>query len=512
MRVDIVSNPASFLPTGLLGAMMPGGRRDAKSLTPSPSPMLDNIPTSRVRAGRQGLARSERKGAPGVLARVWLAVLLLCVAGLNQAGPPIQSWETSNGVRVLFVQAPDLPMVDVNVVFDAGSARDGAHSGLAAMTAGMLNQGAGVWSVDEIAERIDHVGARLSIGVDRDMATLSLRTLTRQPAMDTAVDTLAAVLSSPSFSSEDLERLRRNRLVAIRQDEESPRTIGQKALYRKIFGSHPYGEDPGGTTESISALSREQVVAFYQGHYTSGNALVAIVGALDRSAAEALAERITAGLARGDKVPPLPEVSALERPVIEDLAFPASQTTVLAGQPGVRRGDPDYFALLVGNHILGGSGLVSLLMEEIREKRGLSYSTYSHFLPLAQPGPFIMGLQTKNDQAEQAREVMMQTLRRFIVEGPSETELAAAKSNITGGFPLRIASNSDIVGYLAMIGFYGLPLDYLDRFTGKVEAVTLEQIKDAFARRVDPDRLAIVTVGGGTAQSAVTRNGPDAEG
>jgi zinc protease len=141
-------------------------------------------------------------------------------------------------------------------------------------------------------------------------------------------------------------------------------------------------------------------------------------------------------------------------------------------------------------------------MEEIREKRGLSYSTYSYFLPLAQPGPFLMGLQTKNDQADQAREVMLDTLRRFIEAGPSEAELTAAKKNITGGFPLRIASNSDIVGYLAVIGFYDLPLDYLDRFTDRIESVTAEQIKDAFSRRVHPDELAIVVVGGGTEQTA----------
>jgi len=149
----------------------------------------------------------------------------------------------------------------------------------------------------------------------------------------------------------------------------------------------------------------------------------------------------------------------------------------------------------VGNHILGGSGLVSLLSEEVREKRGLSYSVYSYFLPMSERGPFLLGLQTKNDQADEAREVMMETLRRFRDEGPTEKELAAAIKNITGGFPLRIASNSQIVRYLAVIGFYGLPLDYLDRFNERVSAVTAEQIRDAFRRRVDPDRLATVIVG-----------------
>jgi zinc protease len=437
----------------------------------------------------------------------WSGALLVCVAGALQAGPQIQSWDTESGARVLFVESPELPMVDVTLVFDAGSARDGERSGLASMTAAMLSQGAATWNADEVAERLESVGATFSASVDRDKATVSLRTLTREPAMDTAIETVAAIVGQPSFPASDLERMRQNRLISLRQDDESPRTVGQKALFRKVFGTHPYGADPAGTVASITAIGRDDLVDFYQRYYTSANALVAIVGALDRAAAQALANRITAGLPKGERQPPLPGVPDLQVGVMERISFPSSQSTVLAGQPGMRRDDPDYFALYVGNHILGGSGLVSLLMNEIREKRGLSYSTYSYFLPLAQPGPFLMGLQTKNDQADAAQQVMLDTLRRFIDQGPTEAELTAAKRNITGGFPLRIASNSDIVGYLAMIGFYGLPLDYLDRFTDRIEGVSADQIKDAFARRVDPDRLAIVVVGGPTQTASLGDEG-----
>jgi zinc protease len=159
------------------------------------------------------------------------------------------------------------------------------------------------------------------------------------------------------------------------------------------------------------------------------------------------------------------------------------------------RGDPDYFALYLGNHILGGSGLVSLLMEEVREKRGLSYSVFSYFVPMARKGPLLMGLQTQNAQAGVAQEVLLQTLERFIDEGPTQAQLEAAVKNLTGGFPLRIAGNSSIVNYLSVIGFYDLPLDYLDRFPDRIRAVTAEQIRDAFQRRVDPARLAVVAVG-----------------
>ncbi|NKN32833.1 M16 family metallopeptidase [Marichromatium bheemlicum] len=434
--------------------------------------------------------------------RLWLGALLLCVAGLVQATPEIQTWETDNGARVLFVAAPGLPMVDLRLAFDAGSARDGARPGLASLTAAMLAQGAGEWDADTIATRLEGVGAEFGRGVDRDIFSVSLRSLTREPALDTALDTLATLLAAPRFPATALERVRENRLVALRQQQESPRTQASRAFYRAIYGDHPYAEDPSGTAEGVSAITRDDLVAFHQRYLVGANAVVAIVGALDRAGAEQLAERVVGALPRGAAAPALPEVAALAQGMQQRIAFPSSQTAVLAGQPGMRRGDPDYFALYVGNHILGGSGLVSQLMHEVREQRGLSYSVYSYFLPLAQSGPFLMGLQTRNDQAEQAITVMRETLKRFIAAGPTEAELDAAKRNITGGFPLRIDSNGDIVQYLAMIGFYDLPLDHLARFTERVEAVDAAQIRDAFARRVDPERMALVEVGGGAGQTA----------
>jgi zinc protease len=412
-----------------------------------------------------------------------------------QASPNIETWQTSNGARVLFVGAPDLPMVDVRVVFDAGSARDGDHSGLASLTNGMIAQGAGEWSADTIAERLESVGAKLGTGAARDMAWVSLRTLTRQPAMDTAIQTLAKLLAQPTFTEADFQRVRENRLVGLRQDEQDPSTVGQKAVYREIFGTHPYAADPGGSLQTVSAIERHNLVDFHRRYYVARNAVVAIVGDLSRSQAQSVAEQVMTGLAAGEHAAPVPPVADLPSGAVERLAFPSVQTHIYAGQPGMSRGDPDYFPLYVGNHILGGSGLVSLLMEEVREKRGLSYSVYSYFLPMAERGPFLLGLSTKNDQAEEARKVLMDTVNRFRDQGPTEDELAAAVKNITGGFPLRIDSNADIVQYLAMIGFYGLPLDYLDTFNDRVSGVTVEQIRDAFRRRVDPAKFAVVIVG-----------------
>jgi zinc protease len=430
------------------------------------------------------------------------ALATLLSWGVAEATPKVHAWQTANGAQVLFVAAPGLPMVDIRVVFDAGSARDGDHSGLASLTNTMLAQGAGDWSADQIAERVESVGAKLGNGSARDMAWLSLRTLTRPPAMETAIQTLAGILAQPSFRATDFERVRQNRLVALRQDEQDPGTVGSKAIYRAIFGRHPYAADPGGTLESLNAIKREELGSFHRRFYVAHNAVVAIVGDLDLDQAHALAEEITGGLAAGEHAAPVPAVPDLAGGVVDRLAFPSVQTHIYAGQPGISRSDPDYFPLYVGNHILGGSGLVSLLMEEIREKRGLSYSVYSQFLPMAERGPFLLGLSTKNAQAEEARKVLMATVARFRDQGPTPQELTAAVKNITGGFPLRIDSNADIVQYLAMIGFYGLPLDYLDTFTDRVSAVTADQIRDAFRRRLDPATFAVVIVGPQQAKAA----------
>ncbi len=411
------------------------------------------------------------------------------------AGPAIQSWQTSNGAKVLFVPAPEIPMLDVRLVFDAGSARDGDQPGVTSFTNTLLSQGAADWNAQQIAERMENVGAKLEVGSLRDMAWVSVRTLTEPKALDTALHTMAAVLAQPRFAEDDVERERQSILASLLQDEQSPGTIGKKQLYKNVYGGHPYAVDPEGTRESVKAIKREDLVATHKRLYVARNAVVAIVGAVERKQAESIAESITKQLPAGEHTPALPMVESLTAAVEERIEFPSTQAHLYVAQPGLKRGDKDYFPLYVGNHVLGGSGLVSILSEEIREKRGLSYSVYSYFMPMREPGLFQLGLQTKNAQAEEALQVLRDTLQRFVDEGPTADELKAAKQNITGGFPLRISSNSKIVEYLAVIGFYDLPLDYLDTFTSKVEAVTAEQIRDAFQRRIDPERMVTVQVG-----------------
>lgn len=411
-------------------------------------------------------------------------------------GLHIQTWQSDKGAKVLYVHAPQLPMVDVRIVFDAGSARDAGKPGLAMMTNLLMDHGAGDLNTNQIVERFDNVGAQFSGSALRDMAVFNLRSLTEKEWLDTALETVALILQKPGFVNDEFERERKRVMVGLKNRKESPGSLASLAFYDAIYKEHPYATPSSGTEDSITAIKLEDLVAFYQKYYVAKNATVVVVGAVDKEQARAIVEQLTDGLAKGEKAGELPKVSPVKETNKIKQNHPSKQTHILVGQEGSKRGDEDYFALYVGNHILGGGGFGSRIVEEIRESRGLAYSSYSYFSPMRGKGPFIMGLQTKNEQAEEALEVLLDTVKKYIEEGPTEEELLSTKKNITGGFALRIDSNKDITEYVAMIGFYDLPLDYLTTFNDNVEKVTVADIKDAFKRRVHPDELVIVMVGG----------------
>ncbi len=437
--------------------------------------------------------------------RLSICILLFCSAAV-QASPDIQFWETGSGARVYFVETHELPMVDIELAFDAGSSRDGGMPGLAMMTNTMLAEGAGGRTVDEISRGFEDLGAVYANSAGKDNASLNLRSLVDPELLKPALENLRLVFTRPDFPEDSFERERSRVLVALKQKQQSPASLASDSLRSAIYGEHPYASPDEGTEDSLQAMRLEDIKAFYKKYYVARNLTIAIVGDLDRKQAGQLVDDLLTGLPAGNKAASLPPVKPLKEAETIKISHPSQQTHILIGQPGIRRDDPDLFPLYVGNHILGGGGLVSRLFEEIREKRGLSYSTYSYFFPMKQTGPFTAGTQTRAEQADEARRIMLEQIRLFIEKGPTAEELAAAKKNLTGGFPLRIDSNSDILRYLSMIGFYNLPLDYLDTFNSKVEAVTAEQIRVAFARKLNPDHMVTVMVGqvAGLAEGSVT--------
>jgi zinc protease len=430
----------------------------------------------------------------------FLVILLLSLPLSAQAALAIQHWQTPQGERVYFVESHELPMLDIAVDFPAGSARDPVgKAGLAQLTHGLLDQGAAGLSDTAIAHRLADVGAVLSGRLDRDRAGVMLRTLSSAAEKDKALELFARVLQRPDFPQAIIKREKQRLIASIREAEADPGTIASKAFYRTLYGTHPYSRDEAGEPDDIARLKRADLQAFYRTHYSAPNAVIALMGDLTRAEAEAIAIRLAAGLSAAPAVPALPQPAQAAASDTR-IAHPVTQSHVLVGTVGMARNDADYFPLFVGNYVLGGGGFDSRLMKEVRDKRGYAYSAYSYFQPMMQAGPFQLGLQTKLEQTDDALEVARTTLRQFIAEGPSEEELTQARSNLTGGFPLRIDSNRKTLEYLSAIGFYRLPLDYLDTWIDRVNAVDVAAVKQAFARRIDPDSLVTVVVGAGSAR------------
>lgn len=425
---------------------------------------------------------------------ITLAVFALLPSAAVLAGPHIEQWQTSNGARVYFVAAPEIPMIDTRVVFAAGSARDGAQAGVASLTNGLLNEGAGELDANAFNDALSALGAVLGHGAERDMAFASLRTLAEGEHARRALELFVLALAKPRFDQSAIDRDKARTLVALKHKEQSPDAIAEDVFYASLYPGHPYGSPPEGTQASVTALSREDIRAFHARYYVARNAVIAIVGATDKAGASAIAEQLSQALPSGERAVALPAV-ALPKAETKHVEFPSIQSHVMLGMPGVSRGDPDYFALLVGNHALGGNGLVSILFDEVRDKRGLSYSVSSYFIAMAQAGPFVAQLQTDREQQDEALQVLHDTIGRFVEQGPPAGTIEAARSNLIDGFPLRVASNRQIAEYIAMIGFYDLPLDYLDSFTTKVAAVTPAAVKDAFTRRLPLKQLTSVVVG-----------------
>ncbi len=428
----------------------------------------------------------------------------MCVALNAHAALEIQSWTLDNGARVLFVENNSIPVLDISVEFDAGSRRDPADkAGVASLTNAMLARGVRASDAPQnepalteaqISDTLADTAAQRGGGAGNDRAGVSLRTLSSVLERDKSVALLSRLLAHPSFPDELLARDKARTIAAIKEDETKPESIAGKAFWRLLYGTHPYSKHE--TVESVQSISRDDLLNFHRNHYVANRAVIAMIGNISRADAETIAKQLTVRLPQGAPLAALPAVPAGQGQE-ELIAHPASQAHIQIGLPAIERGDADFFALMVGNYVLGGGGFVSRLTQEVREKRGLSYSVYSYFSPMAQEGPFQIGLQTQKEQADEALKVVRDTTMRFLQEGPTARELKAAKDNLIGGFPLRIDNNRKILDNIAVIGFYGLPLTYLDTWTEKVAKVTAADIKAAFNRKITVDRLVTVVVGNG---------------
>jgi zinc protease len=433
-----------------------------------------------------------------------LLVMLLAVGTCQTAvaGIPITHWTHASGAQVYLVNSPAIPMVDVQIDFDAGARRDppdkpGLSNLMASATSYGVRASGKEAALDEngLSDAWADLGASFSGGANADRLSFSLRSLTYPDLLARAAALAARQLGEPAYPADPWLRDRPKMVAAIKEANTRPGTLAARAFAKAVYGSHPYGFEA--TEESLNRIDVADLGAVHAGALKPCAAKVNIVGALDRAQADALVTTLLGRLRAGACAPlaPIAEVAPLQAASEQRIEFASAQAQVLIGQPGFRRSSPDYFALIVANHILGGGGFTARLTEEVREKRGLTYSVYSYFSPGLHAGAFTIGLQTRPDQAQQAIDLVRKVLVQFVQDGPTEKELQAAKDNLVGGFALRLDTNRKLLDNVSNISWNNLPLDYLDTWTARVSALTTSQLREAFARVVQPDRMATVVLG-----------------
>jgi len=440
--------------------------------------------------------------------RVPYKVILIYLLGFGlldsaQAILPIEKLDTYKGAKAYLVQTKTLPMVDIEVSIDAGDRYDPAgKSGLADMTAGLMNYGArgekGLLSEAQIADEIADLGANIGLSVGGERAILRIRTLSRKDLRDRAVQLASAMLSTPTYDSNILAREKQRTITSLLEAETKPDYVLERRFKKMIYGTYPLADSP--SVKSVGAITVSDLQKFHQQFYRGDRMIVSIVGDVDQAQANEIVQTLLNRIPRsGPAIAPLPQ---LERSPIEPLAqrevqipFDSQQAHIAMGMTAVARNNPDYFPLLVGNYVLGGGGFVSRLMSEVREKRGLAYSVFSYFAPGKDTGTFQAGLQTKSDQGSLALEVMSDTIAKFIADGPTSSELAAAKANLVNGYPLRIDNNRKLLDNVSSIVWNDLPLETMEVWAKQVDAVTLNQVSAAFQKYLAMDRMKIVVLG-----------------
>ena len=432
------------------------------------------------------------------------SALLLPATAL--AAIPITHWTQPSGARIYLVESPAIQMVDVKIDFDAGARRDPSDkAGLASVTAaqatlGVLAMG-GDAALDEngLGEAWADLGASFGGGATSDRMSYSFRSLTFPDILPKVIALAARQLGAPSFAPDIWERNRQRLIASIKEANTQPATLANRAFAKAVYGTHPYGFDVN--EASLAKINVEDMKTLYARAVLPCRAVVSIVGAVTRAQADTMVTELMSRLPAASAAdcapwPAVPEIAPLAKAVDERITFDSAQAHVLMGQPGYKRDDPDFFALTVGNYILGGGDFVSRLTNEVREKRGLSYSVYSYFSPALHAGAFTIGLQTRPDQVNQALQVSRDVLGKFVTDGPTASELKAAKGFLIGGFALRIDTNAKLLDNVSNIAWNKLPLDYLDTWTKAVEKISLADIKAAFTRKLQPANMVTVVVGG----------------
>ncbi len=434
------------------------------------------------------------------IARRVASVLLLILVALPwpAAAVEVQRVVSPGGIEAWLVEDHNVPVLAVSFAFrDAGAAYDPeARRGLANMVSGLLDEGAGDLDSQSFQKRLADLSISLGFNAGRDDFTGSLATLTEN--REEAVRLLALALTEPRFDPEPVARVRDQILIALARRSVDPSSLAYRTWFRLMFGAHPYGRPTDGETETVAAIQSEDLHRFVAERFARDNLIVGVAGDVTAAELAVLLDRAFGGLPPAPTPRRLPEVERLGTGELVVVERPVPQSIAVFGHGGLRREDPDWYAALILNYVLGGGGFSSRLTEEVREKRGLAYGVSTSLYPLDRGGLVLGQVATQNDRVAQSIEIIRAEWRRFAEDGPTPEEVAAAKAYLIGSFPISLDSTRRIAATLVSIQENALGIDYLDRRKALIEGVTPEDLKRVAGRLFRAEDLTFVVVGSPT--------------
>jgi len=434
---------------------------------------------------------SARLGLRRALSGAFVFAGALAAFPLSAGATTIERIVSPGGIVAWLVREPSVPLIALDFAFKGGATQDPVDkAGVATMATSLLDEGAGDIDSKSFHERVEAKAIEISFTATRDYVSGSLRTLTEH--QDEAFDLLRLSLTAPRFDAPDVERVREQMLSGLRRANMSPNELASDRWWATAFAGHPYAQPPRGTLEAVPAITVADLKTFTRNVFARDTLKVGIVGNIDAATAGKLIDRVFGTLPAHGALSPVANASpqGLGQKIAIDLDVP--QSVLMIGGAGILRKDPDFVAAFVLNHILGGSAFSSRLYKEVREARGLAYSVYSAVMPLDYAALFVSGTATRSDRAIQTLEVMEAEIRKLAETGPTEDELAKAKSFLTGSYALRFDTSTKIAQQLVQIQLEELGIDYIDKRNSLIEAVTMTDVKRVAKRLLDANMLVTV--------------------
>ncbi|MGI9369563.1 MAG: M16 family metallopeptidase [Ruegeria sp.] len=405
----------------------------------------------------------------------------------------VQDVTSPGGINAWLVEDHSIPFTALELRFRGGTSLDDPDKrGAVYLMSGLIEEGAGDMDARTYARALESLAASFGYKASDDTVSISAQFLTEN--RDEVIDLLRTTIQEPRFDQDAVDRVRGQVLSGLKSDQTDPNDIAGQSFAKMAYGDHPYGSDGKGTIESVSALTRDDIVAAYDSVFAKDRLYVGAVGDITPQELGALLDKLLADLPETGKT--TPEKAKVEiSSGVSVVDFDTPQSVALFSQKGIDRDDPDFFAAYILNHILGGGGFESRLMQEVREKRGLTYGVYSYLVPKDLASVYMGSVSSGNDRIAEAIDVIRQEWAKAATEGVTQKELDDAKTYLTGAYPLRFDGNSQIAGIMVGMQMEDLPIDYIATRNDKVNAVTLDDVNRVARELLDPDGLHFTVVG-----------------